>query len=425
VKIACVGGGPAGLYLSILMKLRDPEHEVTVFERSKANSTSGWGVTFGLHLKDRLYAEDPESAEQIRASAFCWHDQIAHIRGEQAVAHGGDGYNISRRRLINILTARALALGVRIEYGTEITDLDQLPEADLVALADGVSSKIRTAAGGFKTETVAGENKYIWLGSDKIFEAFNFLFTQTAHGWIWAHAYGIDAESSTFIVECSARTWTGLGFDTMSTSEALPVLEGLFSEHLDGRRLIGELGDGSTARWLNFKTISNVHWHSGNVVLVGDSARTAHFAIGMGTTLAIEDVMLLADLLHREADLEAALDSYERQRKSQLVATLGEARCSARWLENLDRYAHLTPQKFGVLFYARRSPLIAALPPRLSYLLRQASGKIKAVDAVRDSVAPVTKAIYNRRKPVEPAQEEDGGASASRVISAVPGETLP
>lgn len=406
MKIACIGGGPAGLYLSILMKLRDPAHEVTVYERGKASAMSGWGVTFGSRLQNRLHAEDPESAELIGAGAFCWRDQIVHMRGEQVVAHGGEAYNISRRHLIDIFTARALSLGVRIDYGTEVTGLDQLTEADLIVAADGVNSKVRDAVGDFQTETVSGENKYIWLGSDKVFEAFNFLFAETAHGWIWAHAYGIDAESSTFIVECSTRTWAGLGFDTMSTSEALPILERLFSEHLAGQRLIGELGDGSTAHWLNFKTITNRHWHSGNIALVGDCARTAHFAVGMGTTLAIEDVMLLADLLHQEADLEAALVSYERQRKSELAATLAEAHCSARWLENLDRYTHLTPQKFGLLFYARRSPFIAVLPPRLSCLLRQASRKIKAVDAVRHSIAPPAKAIYNRRKLMQRKREQ-------------------
>jgi 2-polyprenyl-6-methoxyphenol hydroxylase-like FAD-dependent oxidoreductase len=398
VKIACVGGGPAGLYLSVLLKLRDPGHEVTVYERSKANSTSGWGVTFGRDLRDRLRAADPVSAEQVVASAFCWHDQITHIRGEQAVDHGGEAYNISRRRLIDILTSRALALGVRIEYGTEITDLGQLPDADLIVAADGVNSDVRDAAEGFTPETVAGRNKYIWLGSNKVFDAFNFFFTQTEHGWIWAHAYGIDTESSTFIVECSAQAWAGFGFETMSTREALPVLEGLFREHLDGQRLIGELGDGSTARWLNFKTVSNEHWHSGRVVLVGDSARTAHFSVGMGTRLALEDVMLLADLLHREAELGTALESYQRQRKNEVAATLAEAHCSARWLENVDRYARLRPQQFGVLLYARRSPLVAVLPPRLAYRLRQGAQQIQAVDTLRDSIAPAVKAVYGRRK---------------------------
>jgi 2-polyprenyl-6-methoxyphenol hydroxylase-like FAD-dependent oxidoreductase len=396
VKIACVGGGPAGLYLSILLKLQDPEHEVTVHERDPANSTSGWGVTFGPRLKDRLYAEDPESAEQIRASAFCWNDQITHIRGEQAIARGGEAYNISRRRLIEILTARASALGVRIHYGTEIASVDQLPPADLIVAADGVNSKVRDTTDGFSPGASSGENKYIWLGSNKVFDAFNFFFTETAHGWIWAHAYGIDAESSTFIVECSAQTWAGLGFDTMSASDALPVLEKLFQEHLDGQPLIGQLGDGSTARWLNFKTVSNQHWHSGNVVLAGDSARTAHFSVGMGTTLAIEDVILLASLLHREADLDAALESYEQQRKSEAVATLAEAQCSARWLENVDRYGHLKPQMFGVLFYARRSPLVAVLPLRVSYLLRLTSTRVKAIDALRVSIAPAAKAFYHR-----------------------------
>ncbi|HEY0934702.1 MAG TPA: FAD-dependent monooxygenase [Trebonia sp.] len=419
MKIACIGGGPAGLYLSILLKLRSAEHEITVYERSQANSMAGWGVTFGQHLLDRMQAADAESAEQLTASAFCWHEQVVHIRGGQAAAPGGNAYNIRRRRLIEILTARALALGVRIEYGTEITGPGQLPEADLIVAADGLNSKIREADPGFGTRIVAGGNKYIWLGSDKVFTAFNFLFAETAQGWVWAHAYGIDSGTSTFIVECSPPTWSALGLDALSTQEALPVLEGLFREHLDGRRLTGELGDGSTARWLNFKTVSNRRWHSGKVVLVGDSARTAHFAVGMGTTLAFDDVMLLADLLHRQADLEAALQTYEQQRKREVAATLAEAHCSTQWFENLDRYSRLSPRRFGALLFARRSPLIAVLPPWLSYLLRQASGKVKAVDALRHSIAPVTKAIYKERKMTPPAAEGDSSAAANKTVSGV------
>ena len=420
MKIACVGGGPSGLYLSILLKLSSAGHEVTVYERSQANSMAGWGVTFGQRLLDRMRAADPESAEQLTASAFCWHDQITHIRGEQAVAPGGNAYNIRRRRLIEILTARALDLGVRIEYGTEITGPGQLPEADLIVAADGLNSKVRDADPSFGTKAVSGGNKYIWLGSDKVFEAFNFLFTETAQGWVWAHAYGIDTATSTFIVECSPRTWSALGFGTRSTADALPVLENLFREHLDGHRRIGERGDGSTARWRNCTPASNERGHAGRGVLAGDSARTAHFAVGMGTTLAFEDVMLLADLLHRQADLEAALEAYEQQRKREVAATLAEAHCSTRWFENLDRYSRLSPRQFGVLLYARRSPLIAVLPPRLSYLLRQAAQRVKALDFFRHSIAPVAKTIYHERRMTSRAAEEDSSTAVNKAVSRVP-----
>lgn len=405
MKIVCVGAGPAGLYFSILMKLRDAGHDITVFERSKASSAAGWGVTFGPKLLGSLYDHDPASARRIEEAAFRWRDQVAHIRGERLVEPGGGTYNISRQRLLDILAARARELGVHIEYGHEVTGLTQLPAADLVVAADGVSSRMRRDTGGFTTEEIAGRNKYIWLGSDKVFEDFNFLFVPTDSGWVWAHAYGIDSATSTFIVECSPETWAGLGFDTMSTDDALAVLEKLFAEHLGGRRLIGELGDGSKARWLNFRTISNRSWHSGNVVLVGDSAHTAHFAVGMGTTLAVADAILLAENVSREGGLGQALSSYEERRQAELLPTLTEARCSARWFENINRYVDLKPHRFGLLLYARRSPVIAVLPPVASYALYRAARRIRGIEGIRGQLSSTAKAASGRRTLAAQRQE--------------------
>lgn len=398
MKIACVGAGPAGLYFSILMRLRDPGHDVTVFERSKNSSAAGWGVTFGPALLSDLYAHDPVSARRIEEAAFRWRDQVAHIRGEQLVAPGSGTYNIPRQRLLDILAERARELGVDVEYDHEVPALAELPAADLVVGADGVSSRTRRDTGGFETEEVPGRNKYIWLGSDKVFQDFNFLFVPTSSGWIWAHAYGIDSSTSTFVVECTPETWAGLGFDQLSTDDALVVLEALFKEHLDGHRLIGELGDGSKARWLNFRNISNRSWHSGNVVLVGDSAHTTHFAIGMGTTLAVADAIVLADSLHQQQDLELALRSYEERRRAEMQPLLSDARCSARWFENINRYIDLKPQRFQLLLYARRSPIIAVLPPFVSYALYRTVSRIKGIEAIRHQVSAITKVAYSRRK---------------------------
>jgi 2-polyprenyl-6-methoxyphenol hydroxylase-like FAD-dependent oxidoreductase len=399
VKIACVGGGPAGLYLSMLMKLRDPEHDVVVFERNENNSASGWGVTFGQGLLRRLYDQDPDSAREIEAAAFLWSDQVTHIHGEQLVAPGSNACNITRRRLLDILGNRALELGVRVEYGHEIASVAELPEVGVVIASDGINSRIRQEAGDFQTHDVSGSNKYIWLGTDKVFEQFNFLFVPTESGWVWAHAYGIDSASSTFIVECAPETWYGLGFAAMSTYEALPILERIFKEHLSGSRLIGDLGDGTRARWLNFRTISNLRWHSGKVVLAGDSAHTAHFAIGMGTTLAIEDAIVLADSLHEHSNTELAFQSYEQQRKAEMLTTLTEARWSARWFENLPRYIDRKPHQFSALIHARRSPLIALLPPIVSCLLCTGADRMTFLDGVRHWVGPTVKRIYGRRKP--------------------------
>jgi 2-polyprenyl-6-methoxyphenol hydroxylase-like FAD-dependent oxidoreductase len=400
MRVVCVGGGPAGLYLSMLMKLRDPGHDVAVFERSEVNSASGWGVTFGQSLLARLYDHDPDSAREIEAAAFMWQDQVTHFQGEQLVAPGGKAYNITRRRLLDILGRRARDLGVRVEYGREIASASEFREADVIVASDGVSSRIRQDAGNFRTQDVLGRNKYIWLGTDKVFEQFNFLFIPTESGWMWAHAYGIDSDSSTFIVECASETWHRLGFASMSTDQALAILEVIFKESLAGHRLFGDLGDGTKARWLNFRTISNSRWHSGKVVLVGDSAHTAHFAIGMGTTLAIEDAIALADGLQEHGDTEFAFKSYERQRRAEMAATLAEASCSARWFENLSRYIDRKPRQFGALIYARRSPLIAVLPPAASYVLRSAANRMTILDGVRHRLGPIVKKIYGRRKPV-------------------------
>ena len=306
VKIACVGAGPAGLYLSVLLKLRDPAHDITIYERRQSSSMTGWGVTVGLGLLDHLSEQDPESADRIREAALFWEDEVLHIRGAQMSVPMGGCYNVSRWRMLDVLSDRAQELGVRIEYGREIQSLSELPGADLIVAADGVSSQLREEAGHFGTQDTWGRNKYIWLGMDKAFEEVRVFFVPTPSGWVWAHAFGIGPETSTFVAECTPETWAGLGFDELSMDEALPVLEELFGEHLAGHRLLADLGDGTRARWLNFRTVSNQHWYSGNVVLAGDSAHTTHFTIGMGTTLALKDVIVLADSLHQYANLEAA-----------------------------------------------------------------------------------------------------------------------
>ena len=415
MRIACVGAGPGGLYFSILMKLRDPRHEITVYERSAADAKAGWGVTLDHTQLDKMARYDRESAEAIRAIAFVWRQQVTHVRGEQVVKNGDDEFNISRRRLIDILASRAVDLGVRVEYDVNVRDPSQLPEADLIVAADGVNSAVRSAVEGFGTDVTLGTNKYIWLGSNKIFDKFRFIFKETDHGWVWVHTYAIDATSSTFIVECSERTWAGLGFDAMSPQEAIGVLEDLFKEDLDGHQII-TLGD-RAARWLNFRTVSNENWHVGNVVLLGDSARTVHFSVGMGTVFAVQDAVTLADSLQEAADLEAALQSYEQQRKRKLKPRLLEAEFSRRWLENVSENITMNPRHFGVLLYSRRSPLVHTLPTGLSYLLIKTSGVMMPLHVPRAMAAPAIKAFYNWRKRSRPQQATASGSPAD-IISA-------
>lgn len=283
MRIACVGGGPAGLYASVLIKLRDASHDVCVYERNAADTAPGWGVTFSADLLREMYRGDEESARQIHEAVICWHEQVLQIRGARDVLRGGDVYNITRARLLEILAVRARDLGVRIEHGKEISSPEDLADADLIVAADGLNSLLRRAE-SFRTTETLGRNKHIWLGSDKPFTEFGYLFAPTDKGWLWAYAYAINDEQSTFIVECTPETWVGFGFDSMPTDEALPILERIFGDYLDGHRLIGTLGDGSKARWANFRTISNEHWHSGKVVLAGDSARTANFTAACSWT---------------------------------------------------------------------------------------------------------------------------------------------
>lgn len=416
MRITCVGAGPGGLYFSILMKLRDPRHEVTVYERSAAGAKAGWGVTLDHTQLDKMARQDQKSADEIRKIAFIWRQQVTHVRGEQVIKDGDDEYNISRRRLLDVLADRAEELGVRIEYDVNVPDPSQLPEADLIVAADGVNSALRSALDGFGTVETLGTNKYIWLGSNKIFEKFRFIFKETEHGWVWVHTYAINADSSTFIVECSEKTWTGLGFDAMSAQEAIAVLEDLYKEDLDGHQII-TLGD-REPRWLNFRTVSNEHWHVGNVVLLGDSARTVHFSVGMGTVFAVQDAITLADALQQEADLETALHLYEQQRKQKLTPRILEADFSRRWLENVDEnIVTMSPRHFGTLLYSRRSPLVHSLPTGVSYALIKGAAVIMPLHAVRAMAAPPVKAFFTWRERSR-AQRPIAAGTPSETISA-------
>ena len=301
MRIACAGGGPAGLYFAILMKLWQPESDVTVFERNATGVTHGWGVIWERRFLDRMAGLDAESAAEIERDSSRWRDQVINFRGVREVNGANKGtYAVSRQRFMDILAARARGLGVDIRYSCEIRDAGQLPDPDLIVAADGVNSLLRDGRqAGFGTSVRTGRNKYTWLGTSKAYESFSFFFEQTEAGWIWAHAYQHEPTASTFIVECTPATWAGLGFDNGPASMALDRLEEIFGQHLDGHRLTSRFTDGSEARWQNFRTVRNERWHDGRVALVGDSAHTAHFSVGLGTTLAIDDVIALAEQLRR------------------------------------------------------------------------------------------------------------------------------
>jgi anthraniloyl-CoA monooxygenase len=381
MRIACVGGGPAGLYLAILLKRRDPTHEVTVLERNPAGVTYGWGVVFWDDLLEGLAANDPPSAETIAGEAFRWVDQRILVDGRPEGRLAGYGFSMRRRRLLDILTRRALELGVDVRFECEVPDEASLGGHDLVVAADGVNSRFRQAhAASFGTRVETGRNRYMWLGTTKVFDSFTFAFVPTPAGWIWCHAYGFDATASTFIVECSPETWDGLSFGELGLEQSTARLEELFAAQLDGHRLVAQGPDRQRAPWLSFRTVTNERWHHGNLVLAGDAAHTTHFTIGSGTKLAIEDAIGLAGALATHDDLGTALAAYERERKGSLLLLQREARNSARWFESLPRYIDLGSEQFTTLLHQRRSRLLTRMPPSGYYRLRRTSEEFALID---------------------------------------------
>lgn len=395
MKIVCVGGGLAGLYFALLMKLRDPRDHITVFERNTPGSTQGWGMTFGSDFLKELNRNDPESAEKIHQASFRQSGQVIDIHGEQVQRPGGGIYGVVRQRLLDILADRATSLGVHIEFDHEMTSSSQLPAADLIVACDGVNSRLRLETQEFGTDVRLGNNKYLWLGTDKEFEAFTYAFVHTDSGWIWAFCYGIGAGLSTFVVECSPDTWAGLGFDALSSQDSLALLEKLFDRHLNGHSLLAQVKPGASAGWLNFRTVTNRRWHSANMVLAGDAAHTTHFTIGSGTTLAMQDAIALADSWQHYGERELALESYETRRQAELRMLQSDALFSGQWFENFSRYADLKPHKFSVLLDGRRSPLLPHLPPSLYYWLQQATEKAPALSELRRRAGAI--AVHSRR----------------------------
>jgi anthraniloyl-CoA monooxygenase len=357
MKIACIGAGPAGLYFAISMKLRDASHEIEVFERNAPGVTFGWGVVFSDLTVDNITKNDPASAQTITSEFAHWDDIDVHYRGE-TITSGGHGFiGIGRKRLLEILQDRARELGVAIHFNAECDPADpQWKDYDLVIASDGANSRFRDAyADAFGVDVDVRQNKFVWLGTSKVFDAFTFAFEETEHGWIWAHGYRFASDCSTFIVECSEETWARFGFDRMSQEESIAACEQLFAKYLDGHRLQSNASHlvGSAA-WLNFRRIKCERWASGNVIILGDAAHTAHFSIGSGTKLALEDAIKLADVLNRPGlSLEAALDEYQAERNLEVLKLQNSARNSTEWFETLERYLHFEPLQFAYSLLTR------------------------------------------------------------------------
>ncbi len=359
MRILCLGGGPAGLYFALLMKLQNPAHVVTVVERNRPFDTFGWGVVLSDQTLGNLQVADPVSAQLIGDAFNHWDDVEVFFKG-RSVRSGGHGFcGIGRKQLLNILQDRCIALGVELVFEADVQD-DQSAaaqyQADLVIACDGLNSRIRTRyAGTFKPDVELRACRFVWLGTKKTFDAFTFAFEQTEHGWFAAHAYKFDETTSTFIVETPEAVWKAHGLDQMSQEEGIAFCERLFAKYLDGNALMNNATHvRGSAIWIRFPRVVCERWvhHAAiegkqvPIVLMGDAAHTAHFSIGSGTKLALEDAIELSRCFAQNTSLDTALQAYEAVRSVEVLKIQNAARNSTEWFENVDRYSSLEAEQF-------------------------------------------------------------------------------
>src|SRR5712692_4861606 len=345
MKIIILGGGPAGLYSGLLIKKAHPAHDITIIERNPADVTYGWGVVFSDRTLASFQRADYKTYEQITSRFVIWDAIDVHYRDEIMRCGGHVIASISRKHLLNILQKRCDELAIELKFGCEINDLAELNgpgEYDLLIAADGLNSIVRkTYSEHFKPDLELGKAKYIWLGADKVLDAFTFIFRENEHGLFQVHAYPFSGTTSTFIVECDEASWVKAGLDKADESESLGYCGGLFAANLGGAALLS-----NNSKWINFSTLKTQHWHYERIVLLGDAAHTAHFSIGSGTKLAMEDAIALASALEQYSDLESALNAYESERKPVVEVFQRAAQESQTYFETLKRYLNLDPTQF-------------------------------------------------------------------------------
>jgi anthraniloyl-CoA monooxygenase len=347
-RIVCVGGGPAGLYAAILLRQALPAARIEVYERNRPDDTFGWGVVFSDETMENFRAADPATHGAILANFHHWDDIAIHFRGRRLTS-GGHGFcGIGRKRLLGLLQQRARELGVHQQFQHEVESEAAFADADLIVAADGVNSRTRTRhAAVFEPDVDVRKCRFIWLGTTCPFAEFTFAFEETPHGWFQIHAYQFSRDLSTVIVETREETWRAHGLDRASTAESIEFCERLFARYLGGHALESNALHLRGSAWLNFHRVLCKRWHHGRLVLLGDAAHTAHFSIGSGTKLAMEDAISLTRHVTCAATLEAALGAYYDERHTEVLRLQSAARNRMHWFENVARYVHLQPEQFA------------------------------------------------------------------------------
>ncbi len=350
MKISILGGGPAGLYSAILVKLQEPSADVSVFERNDRNSTFGFGIVLSAETLKKLDAADPVSGAAIRQSFAYWDDLYVQFKGE-SIKSSGHGYSgLERLTLLKILAARADELGVQIHWNHDVSDFEKLLDADLVVASDGINSVLRNHhKDHFKPSVTLQKNHFVWLGTDKPLPGFTFMFRENEHGiWI-VHAYEYKPGHSTFVVETTPETFERSGLAVTDEVATADYIKSVFHEELEGHNILT-----NRSHWRQFPVVHCEKWHHQNVVLIGDAAHTAHFSIGSGTKLALEDAMSLAqNITGKSPDIPQALKTYEEERRPRAKRIQAAAKVSLDWFENIERHLMLPPLEFSFSLLTR------------------------------------------------------------------------
>ncbi len=356
MKTICLGGGPAGLYFAISMKLRDPDAEVVVLERNKADDTFGWGVVLSDETLDNLARNDAKSAASIRGHFAYWDDIAVRHAGANTVSSGHGFCGIGRKTLLLLLQDRARELGVDMRFETDVKSAAEYQkDYDVVIACDGLNSRTRTDfADTFQPDVDMRKLHFTWLGTHQKFDdAFTFIFEKTPRGWVWAHAYQFDADTATFIVECAPETYEAYRFGEISQQDSIAICEEIFKDHLGGHSLMTNATHIRGSAWMNFPRVLCQNWRHENIVLMGDAAATAHFSIGSGTKLALESAIVLAELIDQEPTLDQAFQKYQDVRRLEVLRLQSAARNSMEWFEDVERYLDLDPVQFNYSLLTR------------------------------------------------------------------------